>query len=340
LGSSYDTVLAAYNGCGCNPTSNRMVACNDDFGSSLQSQVTFTAIAGNQYLIEIGGFGSSTGQGVLTISCEGAVRPQKPDLGDAPDSTNNFGRIMGAFPFLPSITANYPTVFDDGSGVGPYGPVHLNSQVVAYLGQMITSETEADTRPDEDGENNIQPSVNRANRDDGDDGVAFPLNLPDCGWATIDYEVTVMMPGTDLWFNVWLDFNRDGDWDDTVDCPGGLATEWAVQNQYLFNLPTGLNQISTPGFLSSHRQDGPEDIWMRITLSEQPWKGGSDPGEVGNGGSGPQTKYEIGETEDYFFVPDITKDTELPLCVDVNGDGVIDILDLVVHMTKWLETCP
>lgn len=155
-----------------------------------------------------------------------------------------------------------------------------------------------------------------------------------------DYEVTVIDPNVELWVNVWLDFNRDGDWDDIVDCPEGSASEWAVQNQYLYNLPAGLNKITTPGFLSSHPQVGPENIWMRITLSEQPWKYGSNPGEVGNAGSGPVTKYEIGETEDYFFTPDTTVDVDCPLCEDLNEDGVIDIDDLVVLLTKWLASCP
>jgi hypothetical protein len=339
LGSNYDTMLAVYNGCDCFLTSNDMIACNDDFSGSFQSQITFAAIAGRRYLIEVGGYSSETGQGVLSISCGAAPSPQEPDLGDAPDSSNNFGRNMQAYPSPPSIRAYYPTVFDDGSGVGPFGPIHLNDQSVAHLGRRISGETEADTGPDEDGENNIRPSSNRANRDDHDDGVAFPLNLPDCGWAVINYEVTVVAPGTDLWVNVWLDFNRDGDWDDTVNCPGGLAKEWAVQNQFLFNLPAGRHQLTTPAFLSTHRKDRTEQIWMRITLSEQPWRGGSNPGQRGNAGSGPRAKYEIGETEDYLFVPEIIDTGDCPLCEDVNGDGVIDLNDLTAFVSMWLANC-
>jgi hypothetical protein len=339
LGSGYDTMLAAYNGCGCDPTSGDLIACNDDFGGGFQSQITFPVTAGNQYLIEIGGYASETGSGVLSISCEGTVITEKPDLGDAPDSTNNFNRVMGAYPSPPSITAHYPTVFDDGSGAGPYGPVHLNDQPVAYLGKLITAENEADTGPDEDGGNNIRPLANRSNLDDGDDAVVFPVILPDCGYASIDYEVSVVEPGTDLWVNVWLDLNRDGDWDDTVSCPKGAAPEWAVQNQYLYNLPAGLNLLTTPGFLSSHPDGVRDDIWMRVTLAEQPWTGGSNPGGPGNAGSGPQTKYEIGETEDYFFVPDKTGGDDCPLCRDVDGNGVIDLQDLIALLTEWLATC-
>ena len=42
----------------------------------------------------------------------------------------------------------------------------------------------------------------------------LPLNLPDCQWATFEYTVNVIDPDVDLWVNVWLDWNRDGDWDD------------------------------------------------------------------------------------------------------------------------------
>jgi hypothetical protein len=339
-GSSFDTMLAAYRGCACYPTSGRLIECNDDFGSSYQSELTFAATAGNQYLIEIGGYGSETGHGILNISCGGVVLPGRQDLGDAPDSTNNFGTTMTAYASPSSVTANYPTVFDDGSGFGPFGPVHVNGQTVAYLGKTITRETEADTGLDDDGTNNIRPLIDSPNRDEGDDGVVFPLNLPDCGWATIDYTVTVTAPGTDLWVNVWLDFNRDGDWDDTLTCPAGSAPEWAVQNQLLFGLPAGLNQLTTPAFRSWHPKSGPEEIWMRITLSGQPWKGGSNPGQLGNGGSGPMAKYQIGETEDYYFTPETAGGTDCPLCQDINGDGTIDIDDLAAFTAQWLANCP
>jgi hypothetical protein len=340
LGSSYDTMLAVYDGCECFPTSSDFIACNDDFAGTYQSQITFAAIAGNQYLIEIGGYGGSQGKGFLNISCEAVVGPEKPDLGDAPDSTNNDNGPMSAYPSKSSVPAKFPTVFDDGSGTGPYGPAHVNDEPVAYLGKSITAETEADAGIDEDPENNITPSADRADRDGGDDGIVLPVYLPHCGWAVIDYDVTVIDPNVELWVNVWLDFNRDGDWDDVVDCPKGPASEWAVQNQYLYNLPAGLNKVKTPGFLSSHPEDGPENIWMRITLSEQPWKYGSNPGEVGNAGSGPAAKYAVGETEDYFFAPDTTVDEDCQLCEDLNKDGVIDINDLVMLMTQWLATCP
>jgi hypothetical protein len=340
-GSQFDTKLAVYSGSSCYPTQARLIGCNDDT-CGYQSELTFSVTAGNQYLIEVGGYDSQTGQGILNVTCEGSFL-LKTDLGDAPDSSNHYGMSMTAYPKggPTGTTAHFPTVFNDGSGLGPYGPKHLNSELVAYLGQAISYETEADTGVDEDGVNNIRPQVNSPDLDQKDDGVIFPINMPKCRWTTFDYRVTIVTPGTDLWVNVWCDWNRDGDWDDdsttdpTLVCSNKNVSEWAVQNQLLYNLPAGIHTITTPAFLSWHQKNDSSAIWMRITLSEQPWKGGSNPGMQGNGGSGPQAGYFIGETEDYYFTPK----TECEMCEDLNGDGVVDINDLTIVVNDWLACC-
>jgi len=66
-GSLYDTKLAVYYGASCPVTQARLIECNDDY-CDRQSQVSFQAIAGTQYLIEIGGFSDRTGQGLMSIS--------------------------------------------------------------------------------------------------------------------------------------------------------------------------------------------------------------------------------------------------------------------------------
>jgi hypothetical protein len=339
-GSSYDTKLAVYHGGSCNPTAGNMIGCNDD-ACGRQSQITFTATAGQRYLIEVGGYSSDYGQGVLTISCAGPA-PEESDLGDAPDSTNNYRVAMTAYPKggPMGIQADYPTVFNDGSGVGPYGPIHMNPLAVAHLGKKVTVETEADIGTDQDVVNNITPLTNTPDLDGFDDGVIFPVGMPHCRWNTFDYIVKVINPGTDLWVNVWCDWNRDGDWNDdsntdpALSCTAGFVSEWAVQNQYLFNLSAGLHQLTTKPFLSWHPQYGTQQIWMRITLSEQPWTGGSGTKKP-IGGSGPQSGYEYGETEDYYFLPDVS----LSICEDFNGDGVINMQDLSTFVANWLEDC-
>jgi hypothetical protein len=65
VGSSYDTILTVYTGsCG----SLRETACNDDFGSGVESQITFDATAGTTYLIEVTDFDDRPGGGMLVFT--------------------------------------------------------------------------------------------------------------------------------------------------------------------------------------------------------------------------------------------------------------------------------
>lgn len=66
-GSSYDTKLAVY-ATGTCPTTASATACNDDFCTT-QSETTLSAVAGQTYLLRIGGYQGATGAGVLDISC-------------------------------------------------------------------------------------------------------------------------------------------------------------------------------------------------------------------------------------------------------------------------------
>ncbi len=73
-GSSYDTKVAAYDGCSC--TLGAALATNDDFCST-QSQIVFNVVKDNTYLIEVGGYSAGAGDGVLTVSCA-EVGPGNP----------------------------------------------------------------------------------------------------------------------------------------------------------------------------------------------------------------------------------------------------------------------
>jgi hypothetical protein len=224
------------------------------------------------------------------------------DLGDAPDSSNSLGTEMTAYPknSPPGVPGSFPTVYQAGSP--PYGPLHRDPKGTAFLGYGVTLENEADLGPDADPTNNLNPTDDLADADASDDGVVVPLTLPDSKPTTFDYVVTVINPqATRLYVNVWFDWNRDGDWDDTMLCAdGATAPEWAVQNQEL-NLPgIGPHTVTTPEFRSWHPLlvDDLDPIWMRITLSETPWSP-----SFGAGGSGPANGYALGETEDYYFQP-------------------------------------
>ncbi len=256
----------------------------------------------------------------------------KADLGDAPDSTNSSGVNMTAYPAggPPGVLANYPTVF---SGTAPYGPKHWAPLSDAWLGQGVTLEDEADSGVDQDPTNNIIPVNDQPDMDGADDGLVLPVNMPRCKWTNVDYTVNVPSTIVGVYYvNIWCDFNRDGDWNDQVSgCALGDVPEWAVRNQMLVGLSPGLNTVTSLPFVSWHPTDGPAPLWMRITISEQPWQQA-----WGAGGCGPSSGYAIGETEDYLVLPDTTC-TE---CADLNCDRLVDLSDFAMFASQWLSTCP
>lgn len=72
-GSLYDTKMAVYQGCACPTSNDPWVGCSDDdCGAGQESRTTFPGIAGQDYLIRVGGFrgfGDEQGVGNLTIFC-------------------------------------------------------------------------------------------------------------------------------------------------------------------------------------------------------------------------------------------------------------------------------
>ena len=72
-GSSFDTKLAAYDGCSCDPLGTQLAYNDDNYsacGSGGNSQIdALDVIADQQYLIEVGGYLSHAGEGLLEITC-------------------------------------------------------------------------------------------------------------------------------------------------------------------------------------------------------------------------------------------------------------------------------
>jgi hypothetical protein len=233
----------------------------------------------------------------------GEEGPGKHDLGDAPDSSNSFpGAEMTAYPS--GVVANYPTVYAAGSP--PYGPIHWQPDAMVYLGRIVTHENEADLGYDQDITNNLVPLDDLSDLDGGDDGVQLPLVLPQCGQATFDFTVTFVQPliNTLAYVNVWFDWDRDGDWDDTLVCPDGVnVPEWAVQNASITSNFAGSVVLTTPAFSCWHPEAEAEldPMWMRITISLEPWGAATNAPAVA--GSGPAGGYQYGETEDYLLYP-------------------------------------
>lgn len=240
------------------------------------------------------------------------------DLGDAPDSSNSFaGTTMTAYP--DGVIANFPTVYHAGSP--PHGPMHLRPRDEFHLGEWVSLENEADIGDDEDLSrllhdwdwlqggwgwgNNLLPFRDVADqegiRDDGVKGswpTDPPISLPLCGATTLDYRVTVADPNvTSAYVNVWFDWNRDGDWDDTLVCPDGESVpEWAVRNDPPAFAGAGVYDFTSSPFKCWHPEGRePDPLWMRITIAEQAWT------PQASGGAGPAGGYQYGETEDYLL---------------------------------------
>ncbi|MGB0715392.1 MAG: hypothetical protein ACPGXK_05910 [Phycisphaerae bacterium] len=89
-GTSYDTMLAVYQGAGC-PAADTALACSDDDCGQLflASRVTFEAIADETYLIRVGGRDGASGNGFLHVECGQALLCPENATGDCLDPAGN-----------------------------------------------------------------------------------------------------------------------------------------------------------------------------------------------------------------------------------------------------------
>jgi len=240
------------------------------------------------------------------------------DLGDAPDSTNHHGMNNTAYPGVPG---RFPTVFEGTPAGEGRGPIHHHPRVV-WLGDKVSLENEADIGPDEEMDaggnpiNNIlAKGVNNANNDRGDDGwLNRNVVLADCQQATLKVRVrkdpVAAANMKQVFLNVWIDGNRDGDWADLGTCPQNqTSNEWIVRNFAvdLTSFSGDFQDIEVKTLLVSNaKPDVP--AWMRFTLSDEqavlmpvdPTKPGISPLADGRG---PDNGFNIGETEDYLYLP-------------------------------------
>ncbi|MCB0037071.1 MAG: DNRLRE domain-containing protein [Anaerolineales bacterium] len=230
----------------------------------------------------------------------------RPDLGDAPDSTNHAGINNTAYV---GVNGQFPTVFDDAVP----GPRHNNETPEAVLGNGISREIEADQGPDQDGTNNILDGGDNADNDRQDDGWRnrnAPFN--DCFETTLAVMVSKAAAASQekMYLNVWFDGNRDGDWADTGSCaasddaPAGQSYEWIVQDFVvdMSAIPAGgsvVIPVTTKRVMNS-TPDGRH--WMRFTLSDEPVPTG--PNGLSDG-RGPAAGYAFGETEDILQQPQV-----------------------------------
>lgn len=242
------------------------------------------------------------------------------DLGDAPDSSNHAGVAMSAYP---GVAAQFPTVFYAMPGA-PRGPLHRYPRPVR-LGAGVSMEAEADAGPDADPSNNLLPTTNVADRDRFDDGLNLAsLSLGLCQPARLQVGVSVMSNRVrqallnrniqTLYLNVWVDGNRDGDWNDASPCSpaaGDLALEHIVIDYPIAvnSLVVGANVRNiTGGKVLWPQALTNQPSWLRVTLSEE--KAPKLTGRTYGDGRGPDTGYRLGETEDYLWLPTAKADVE------------------------------
>jgi len=82
FGSSFDTMLGVHSGAACDNLT--VVGCNDDAPSGgLQSELVFDTVAGHVYMVEVGGFENTVGEGLLSISCVPTSGPSNDDCANA-----------------------------------------------------------------------------------------------------------------------------------------------------------------------------------------------------------------------------------------------------------------
>lgn len=69
--SAFDTKMVVYPGSDCPDDQPLLVCSDDDCGTGTTSRVTFSAVAGESYMIRIGGFEGEQGAGEMSIFCSG-----------------------------------------------------------------------------------------------------------------------------------------------------------------------------------------------------------------------------------------------------------------------------
>jgi hypothetical protein len=132
--------------------------------------------------------------------------------------------------------------------------------------------------------------------DGSDAGLVTMPTLEICKPSTVTFITANCGQQRQVFLNILIDMNADGDWNDNFMCPpvpGPCAYEWAVKNVPLLLSVTGCELHTSPAFLV-----GPNNgySWMRISISDVPvlddfpWNGTT---------AFPAGEIRGGETEDY-----------------------------------------
>jgi len=247
------------------------------------------------------------------------------EVGDAPDSRNHFNdTLMTAYSATPA-PATYPVVADPMLNVGPNGHGFCHFPNESYLGTYKSYERDADLTPDQDNQTNIDLLQDAADRDElpqnppGDDGLVLPQTMLAC--APNQITINGYADNPDMYVNVWVDWNQDGDWSDGLVDPGCQVMEWSLQN---LQVPQGQFSL-TPGMYVPQNAVYGQDYWIRVTLSDIHV---NDFDEIFGPVGGQDTGcFEDGETEDYLetiYLVDEETDTDQDTIPDLEDNCPFD----------------
>ncbi len=173
-------------------------------------------------------------------------------VGDASENRLGLAEAGGAYVYrFPMNPTHYPTLFVNNGARHSYDPgLYLGSGVDFEGNGLVSALADGDDR----------------DHSDDEDGVSVSALIPG-GSATA--EVTASAPG---YLNAWIDFNKDGDWDDDGEqiFVGELLS--AGLNELNFSVPHG----ATPTL-----KDDPALARFRFSsVKELPYNGPAPDGEV------------------------------------------------------------
>ena len=112
--------------------------------------------------------------------------------------------------------------------------------------------------------------------DDGDAGLRFPKSFVACSTSVVAFDVTYdLPPGPDYvyFINVLVDWNMDGDWNDSFQCPG-RGTSAGRRRPWRFRPPT---RDPLPGRRPAFRSPPTRGRCRRVrpaSARRQPWRSG------------------------------------------------------------------
>jgi hypothetical protein len=249
---------------------------------------------------------------------------QIQEFGDAPEGILAYPAVIGAFPtcLAPGPVATQVLACPPPVPVPPPGPagyvLHVqfgmppNYWLGCYPGPMgIDTEPDGKTNTPAIGMSAcseiptdcVEPAFGLTfDQDecfgDGSDTGVLPPTFVACSPGTVTFITTNCFQQRQVYLNICLDMNTDGDWTDTFLCgPGACASEWAVVN-FPIVLPPGCATLTSPAFLVGPI---PGRGWLRVSLSDTPMP----PDYPWNGTASIAGGIRGGETEDYpVFIDD------------------------------------